>query len=104
MVYIQSVYFYKSVLHSDVNDLIEREWMNLTPEQRKYLVQIRGPHDMFQFIVRHLATVANISTAAVLYDETFGNIQRNETRELHNQLISANQCNGSSDICLIIFA
>ena len=79
MVYIQSVYFYKSVLHFDVNDLIEREWMNLTPEQRKYLVQIRGPHDMFQFIVRHLATVANISTAAILYDETFGKSPRNST-------------------------
>ena len=59
--------------------IIEREWINLTPEQRKYLVQIRGPHDMYQFIVRHLATVANISTAAVLYDETFGKSPRNST-------------------------
>ena len=57
--------------------IIEREWINLTPEQRKYLVQIRGPHDMYQFIVSNLATVANISTAAVLYDETFGKIHRN---------------------------
>ena len=59
--------------------IIEREWINLTPEQRKYLVQIRGPHDMYQFIVRHLATVANISTAAILYDETFGKSPRNST-------------------------
>jgi len=61
--------------------IIEREWINLTPEQRKYLVQIRGPHDMYQFIVRHLATVANISTAAVIYDETFGKIQKDKSRQ-----------------------
>ena len=61
--------------------IIEREWINLTPEQRKYLVQIRGPHDMYQFIVRHLAAVANISTAAVLYDETFGKIKKYKTRQ-----------------------
>lgn len=48
-----------------------REWSNLTPEQAKYLVHVRGPHDMFQYIVRDLATLSNITNAAILYDDSF---------------------------------
>ena len=35
---------------------------------------MRGPHDIFQFIVRDLASVTHISDAAILYDDTFGEI------------------------------
>ena len=48
-----------------------REWAELTPGQAEYLVQARGPHDMFQHIVRDIATVTSISNAAILYDDTF---------------------------------
>ena len=43
----------------------------MTPEQAEYLVQVRGPHDMFQYIVRDLVTLTNVSNAAILYDDTF---------------------------------
>ena len=55
-----------------VKYVLTSEWANLTPEQEKYLIQMRGPHDIFQFIVRDLAFVTNISNAAILYDDTFG--------------------------------
>jgi len=47
------------------------EWMELTPEQEKYLIQVRGPHDLFQFIIRDLAFATNITNAAVLFDDDF---------------------------------
>ena len=48
-----------------------REWSNISPEQAEYLVQVRGPHDMFQYIVRDLVTATNVSNAAILFDESF---------------------------------
>ena len=45
--------------------------MDLSAEQEKYLIRMRGPDDIFQFIVRDLASVTNISNAAILYDDTF---------------------------------
>ena len=48
-----------------------REWNGLTSEQAKYLVQVRGPHDLFPYIVRDLVTINKIHTAAILYDDTF---------------------------------
>jgi len=47
------------------------EWAELTDGQQKYLVQVRSPGDTFQFIVRDLAFVTNISNAAILFDDTF---------------------------------
>ena len=43
----------------------------MTLEQAEYLVQVRGPHDMFQYIVRDLVTLTNVSNAAIFYDDTF---------------------------------
>ena len=48
-----------------------REWRELTSEQAAYLVQVRGPHDLFPYIVRDLVTINNVHTAAILYDDTF---------------------------------
>ena len=59
--------------------MIDREWAHLTLEQKKYLLQIRGPHDMFQNILRDFVTVGNLSTAAILYDETFGKVKTMKT-------------------------
>ena len=47
------------------------EWNQLTSEQAEYLVQVRGPHDLFPNIVRDLVTITNVHSAAVLYDDTF---------------------------------
>ena len=47
------------------------EWEELSSEQEEYLVQLRGPHDMFQYILRDLVTTFNVSTAAILFDDTF---------------------------------
>ena len=57
------------IIHNFKLDL--REWSSLSPEQAEYLVQVRGPHDMFQYIVRDLATFSNITNAAILYDDSF---------------------------------
>lgn len=35
------------------------------------MIQVRGPHDMFQYIVRDLVTVTNVSNAAILFDDSF---------------------------------
>ena len=61
------------------------EWGKLTREQAKYLVQVRGPHDMFQYIVRDLATVSNITNAAILYDDSFV-MKKNHYNEILSQL------------------
>ena len=47
------------------------EWERLSLEQKKYLVQVRGPHDMFQYILRDLVNAFNVTTAAILFDDTF---------------------------------
>ena len=40
------------------------------------MVQVRSPGDMVNYIVRDLAQAANITNAAVLYDDTFGNVEK----------------------------
>ena len=47
------------------------EWSALTAEQEKYLVQVRSPSDMFQYIIKDMATLTNITNAAILFDESF---------------------------------
>ena len=53
----------------EVDDITE--WSALTAEQEKYLVQVRSPSDMFQYIIKDMATLTNITNAAILFDETF---------------------------------
>ena len=53
-------------------DFIFSEWIELTPEQEKYLIQVRGPQDIFQYIIRDLVFATNITNAAVLFDDEFG--------------------------------
>ena len=53
------------------------EWNSLTESQEKYLIQVRSPTDLFQFIVRDLARHTNITNAAILYDDSFGKIDCN---------------------------
>ena len=47
------------------------QWKKLTSEQAEYLIQVRGPHDLFPYIVRDLVTINKVHTAAILYDDTF---------------------------------
>ena len=48
-----------------------KEWSALTAEQEKYLVQVRSPADMFQYIISDIATYTKISNAAIIFDESF---------------------------------
>ena len=48
------------------------EWDSLTAEQQKYLIQVRSPTDMYQYIVKDLAVVTNITNAVVIFDDSFG--------------------------------
>ena len=47
------------------------EWSELTAEQEKYLVQVRSPADLYQYIIKDLASLTNITNAAILFDESF---------------------------------
>ena len=49
-----------------------RQWIDLTDEQQKYLIQVRPPGDLFPDILRDLAIANNITNAAILYDTSFG--------------------------------
>ena len=51
-----------------------REWAGLSKQQSHYLVQVRGPHDLYQHIMWDLAHSTHLSNAAILYDETFGKL------------------------------
>ena len=50
------------------------EWESLTESQEKYLIQVRSPSDMFQYIIRDLALHTNISNAVILFDDSFGKV------------------------------
>ena len=49
------------------------------------MVHVRGPHDMFQYIVRDLATLSNITNAAILYDDSFV-MKQNHFNEILSEL------------------
>ena len=44
----------------------------MSDEQKKYLIQVRPPGDLFPDIIRDLAIASNITNAAILYDSSFG--------------------------------
>ena len=48
-----------------------KEWSALTGQQEKYLVQVRSPADLYQYIIKDLASLTNITNAAILFDESF---------------------------------
>ena len=48
------------------------EWNSLTDSQQKYLIQVRSPSDMFQYIIQDLSVHSNISNAVIMFDDTFG--------------------------------
>ena len=48
------------------------EWESLNESQEKYLIQVRSPSDLFQYIIRDLAVHTNFSNAVILYDDSFG--------------------------------
>ena len=51
-----------------------REQIRLSKQQSSYLVQVQGPHDLYQHIMWDLTHSTNLSTTAILYDETFGKL------------------------------
>lgn len=49
-----------------------RQWRELSPNQKKYLLQVMPPTDIIPEIIRGIVFYMNITNAAILYDETFG--------------------------------
>lgn len=48
------------------------QWRSLTEEQQKYLLQVMPPPDIIPEVIRSIAIHSNMSNAAILFDETFG--------------------------------
>ena len=55
------------------NSIILRQWLNITANQTKYLIQVMPPSDIIPQMVQLVASQQNMTNAAILYDETFGN-------------------------------
>ena len=56
----------------------EREiwsWASLSPQQESYLVQVRSPADILPSIITDLANITDMTSAAVLYDDTFSKLR-----------------------------
>lgn len=49
-----------------------RQWRELNPNQKKYLLQVMPPTDIIPEIIRGIVIHMNITNAAILYDESFG--------------------------------
>ena len=64
-----------------------RTWSDLSAAQEGFLVQVRSPADILPNIIRNLATLTNINTAAVLYDDTFGKIFANNIISLYQSYL-----------------
>ena len=47
-------------------------WSDLDAMEKKYLVQVRPPGDVVVGVIRQMIERNNISSAAILYDESFG--------------------------------
>lgn len=54
-----------------------RQWRNINDDEQKYLIQIMPPADLIPEIVRAIVLQQNISNAAILFDNTFGNFSCN---------------------------
>lgn len=50
-----------------------RQWTNITGNQTKYLVQVMPPGDIIAQVVAVVTSLQNMTNAAILYDDTFGN-------------------------------
>ncbi|XP_035782747.1 ionotropic receptor 25a-like isoform X2 [Anopheles albimanus] len=48
-----------------------RQWRDLTPTKRGYLLQVMPPADMIPQVIRSIVIFMNITNAAILYDNTF---------------------------------
>ena len=49
-----------------------REWSNILPMQEKYLIHIRPPGDVIPDAFREIVRLQNATNAAILYDDSFG--------------------------------
>ena len=48
------------------------EWSNLSQLEQEYLIHIHQPGDVIPYIVKNLISHHNITSAALLYDDSFG--------------------------------
>lgn len=49
-----------------------RQWRDLTDQKRQYLLQVMPPSDVIPEVIRSIIIYMNITNAAILYDESFG--------------------------------
>jgi hypothetical protein len=49
-----------------------RVWDGLSPDQEKYLIQIRPPGDVISWIIRDVVIAKAITALAVIHDDTIG--------------------------------
>lgn len=50
-----------------------REWRDASNAQEKYLVQLMPPGDIITEVIRTIVSSQNITSAAIVYDDSFGN-------------------------------
>lgn len=61
-----------------------RQWRNINDNEKEYLVQILPPADIIPEIVRTLVLNQNITNAAILFDNSFGEFQLKNSRLYKN--------------------
>ncbi len=52
------------------------EWSGLSVDQEKYLLQLRPPGDTMTVLIRRLVEEHNITNAAIIFDDSFGNCSK----------------------------
>ncbi len=70
---------YMILLINVVFCLIFREWRDVSFNQEKYLIQLMPPGDILTEVIRTIVSTQNITSAAIMYDESFGNYVFNIT-------------------------
>lgn len=50
-----------------------RQWRDINEQKRQYLLQVMPPSDIIPEVIRSIIVYMNITNAAILYDDSFGN-------------------------------
>ena len=55
--------------------LIYSQWGSLTDAQKPYLVHVRPPGDTMMHLIRTVIEDSNITNAAIIFDDQFGQLR-----------------------------
>lgn len=50
-----------------------RQWRDIGDQKKNYLIQVMPPSDIIPEVIRSIVEYMNITNAAILYDDSFGN-------------------------------